>query len=165
MKVIFLDIDGVLNSEEFFINNKGLNLEIDEEKVKILKEIIDKTGAKIVISSSWRGAIYHCFELNDNSIKNVVYLKNLFKKYDISIYGYTPYIKKETLKISRGTEIRNWLFNKKVESFVILDDEIFKDFYFLQDNLVKTNFYGKNGGLNFSHIEKTINILQKNGGK
>jgi histidinol phosphatase-like enzyme len=52
MKVIFLDIDGVLNSEEFLKKNK--NEAIDRNNVSILKKIIDKTGAFIVMSSAWR---------------------------------------------------------------------------------------------------------------
>lgn len=47
MKIIFLDIDGVLNYE----NSKS---KVEEEKVKLLKEIVDKTGAEIVLSSDWR---------------------------------------------------------------------------------------------------------------
>lgn len=47
MKVIFLDVDGVLNSERFLENNK--NHAIDRNSVGILKNIIDKTGAVIVI--------------------------------------------------------------------------------------------------------------------
>lgn len=59
MKAIFLDIDGVLNSDEYFdkISNldiQGIEKEIDIEKVKLLKEAINETGAKIVLSSSWR---------------------------------------------------------------------------------------------------------------
>ncbi len=59
MKIIFLDIDGVLNSDEYFdkISNldiQGIEQEIDIEKVKLLKEAINETGAKVVLSSSWR---------------------------------------------------------------------------------------------------------------
>ena len=61
MKVIFLDIDGVLNTSEIFIEQsknykqKGIyNVEIDEFRVEYLKQIIEKTNAKIVLSSSWR---------------------------------------------------------------------------------------------------------------
>lgn len=46
MKVIFLDFDGVIT-----IPHKW---DINTERLKNLKKIIDATGAKIVISSSWR---------------------------------------------------------------------------------------------------------------
>lgn len=47
MKIIFLDIDGVLNYE----NSKS---KVEEEKVKLLKEIVGRTDAEIVLSSDWR---------------------------------------------------------------------------------------------------------------
>lgn len=59
MKVIFLDVDGVLNSDEYFdkirnLNIEGIECEIDIEKIRLLKKAIDETGAKVVLSSSWR---------------------------------------------------------------------------------------------------------------
>ena len=46
MKIIFLDIDGVLNT------NSDRN--ISDEKLIFLSELVPKTGAEIVLSSSWR---------------------------------------------------------------------------------------------------------------
>ena len=65
MKVIFLDIDGVLNSDEYVDRVKksdiqGIERDIDIEKVKLLKRAIDETGAssgKISVSAS-NGRIY-----------------------------------------------------------------------------------------------------------
>ena len=75
MDVIFLDIDGVLNSKDYFIKrhpqvlelfrNNRLNndirlklkrmlLDIDPNKLEILKEIIKATGAYVVVTSSWK---------------------------------------------------------------------------------------------------------------
>ena len=61
MKVIFLDIDGVLNSfqtfREIYYEHELTGFRrvaIDIDKVKLLKEIVDNTGALIVLSSSWR---------------------------------------------------------------------------------------------------------------
>ena len=54
MKVIFLDVDGVLNSQQLFEKSEDAQLiSVDEENIKNLKKIVDATGAKIVLSSSW----------------------------------------------------------------------------------------------------------------
>lgn len=62
-KLLFLDIDGVLNSSAFFkgpkhkmyrIKNPGHAKQYDLNKIKLLKEIHDKTKCTIVMSSSWR---------------------------------------------------------------------------------------------------------------
>ena len=61
MKIIFLDVDGVLNTSETFRRRrieyektKKWNVEIDLDRVARLKYIINMTGAKVVLSSSWR---------------------------------------------------------------------------------------------------------------
>jgi len=53
MKVIFLDIDGVLNcsSEGPVI---GSVLDICPKRLDMLKQIVEQTGAVIVVSSTWR---------------------------------------------------------------------------------------------------------------
>lgn len=53
MKVIFLDVDGVLNSQQLFEKCEDDQLiSVDEDNIKNLKTIVDATGAKIVLSSS-----------------------------------------------------------------------------------------------------------------
>lgn len=116
MKVIFLDIDGVLNSDEYLnkikkLDLQGIERDIDVEKVKLLKRAIDETGARVVLSSSWRYT------------RNARYLKELLANYGIRVDS-TPYIRDE-----RGLEIKKWLSeNQGVEDFIILDDEIFDSF-------------------------------------
>lgn len=117
MKIIFLDIDGVLNSDDFFEGTansdlQGIEREIDVEKIKLLKKAIDETGAKIVLSSSWR------------YMKKVQDLKELLSQYGISITGSTSFIEGK-----RGLEINQWLIeHPDVVDFVILDDEIFDSY-------------------------------------
>ena len=50
MRIVFLDIDGVLNNKASFANG----IEIIPEKVLLVNEICGITGAKIVLSSAWR---------------------------------------------------------------------------------------------------------------
>lgn len=55
--MIFLDVDGVLNSTEDLMEylkktgkkSAGLYDEVEERPLKLLKEIVDKTGAEIVV--------------------------------------------------------------------------------------------------------------------
>lgn len=64
MKVLFLDIDGVLNSTTWLAIRRECGTHDDEPHpqvsrldptaVKLLNEIIERTGAKIVVSSTWR---------------------------------------------------------------------------------------------------------------
>lgn len=147
MKVIFLDIDGVLSTyrdlHKELENNPNKKIKIDtifDRPTLLLKEIIDKTDAKIVLSSSWR--ITHL----DKAIEAL-------KEYGISIYDVTPYLRK-----IRGEEIKAWLSkNDYVESFIIIDDD--SDMGELMDYLIQTNNYY---GLEEEHVEKAIKLLNKN---
>lgn len=53
MKIIFLDVDGVLIKLSSFIKTKHTTT-FDSEQVKILQDVLEYTGARIVVSSSWR---------------------------------------------------------------------------------------------------------------
>ena len=52
MKVVFLDIDGVLNSNRFWENCKNIDEEIDDTAVARLAKIVNATNSIIVLSSS-----------------------------------------------------------------------------------------------------------------
>lgn len=168
MKVIFLDIDGVLNYEQLYtLNNycyKTTKLDrgnISHVAVERLARLVETTQAKIVITSSWRGLIQAYLQGSYFS-KDVQTLLLLFAQYHISIYDYTisrvsGYYTDGT-PFNRGYEVREWLSrHNDVTEFVILDDEDFKDWCDLKDHLVQTDFY--NYGLTNLHIEKAIHIL------
>jgi HAD domain in Swiss Army Knife RNA repair proteins len=53
MKVIFLDIDGVLNCKKT-PNPRRLPYIVDRRLLSRFKRLIDRTGAKVVLSSTWR---------------------------------------------------------------------------------------------------------------
>ena len=59
-KIIFMDVDGVLNYTKWYYDDRNPgNLydqegEIDPECVRRIVNICEKTGAKIVLSSDWR---------------------------------------------------------------------------------------------------------------
>lgn len=173
MKVIFLDIDGVLNTSETFMKRrieyektKKWITEIDLHRVARLKYIINMTGAKIVLSSAWRlmGEFSDGEYISKSNLLKE--LLDIFDSFGIKIYDITPYIDSK-----RGEEIQSWLKNKKVESFVIIDDETTDLMEFCNKELIKTSFL-KDGvmlenmddctGLCKEHVDKAISILNSN---
>lgn len=160
MKVIFLDVDGVLNSTEDMMaylertgkKSAGLYEEVELRALKLLKEIVDKTGAEIVVSSSWRyGWTNKHLELGGELLTK---LKDRLGDVGLRIIGTTPILH----CTDRGDEIRDWLErHPEVESFVILDDD--SDMCeFTETNLVKTT---NSRGLREEHVIKAIEILNK----
>ena len=142
MKIIFLDLDGVLNTSETYkkiyykYKQTGiLDVEIDEFRLEYLKEIIDKTNAKIVLSASSRNSFK---KENDKIIpqnKKAQKIYDLFNKYGLEIYDITPSVYNVN---DRELQINEWLLNKDIECFIIIDDEpnMFND---LLDRLIKTS--------------------------
>jgi hypothetical protein len=53
MKVIFLDIDGVLNCDKT-PNPRKFPYLVDKKLLTRFKRLLDRTKAKVVLSSSWR---------------------------------------------------------------------------------------------------------------
>ena len=118
MKVLFLDIDGVLNSNQYFKSKTFDNREaemgypyshFDTVAIHRLNKITDATGVKIVLSTSWRGM---------SDTVEVLYSVGLKG----NIIGSTPYLDLIP-KARRGDEIQKWLDTHEVEDYVILDDD------------------------------------------
>jgi hypothetical protein len=160
-KVIFLDVDGELTYSAY--RNKNTQ-DIDIEKVKLVKEICDSTGAKIVISSSWR-MIEHLYD----------FLVSLLVENGLDVVGKTPYIPTEVsdnasttfddleYNIKYGTgraaEIQQWICEHDVDNFVILDDEdwVWRE-YGYDKHWIQPIWFG-NGGLQREHVDMAIEIL------
>ena len=169
MKIIFLDIDGVLNTSQTFIDihkewkTTGIRrVEIDEFRVKYLADIIKETNAKIVLSSSWR--IFwndKLVPLNNQSKE----LERIFNKYNIKIFSKTCYGK---FKL-RQEEIDDWLNNhNNIDNFIIIDDESFDLNKYVGNKLIKTSIVSEGDiirnmddciGLSKEHISKAIKLL------
>ena len=170
-KVIFLDIDGVLNSEASLMEDDSL----EEALILNLKELIEKTDAEIILSSSWRVMFNQLRRLMDRLGKIGLYLSGLTPDgvaLDwVEKQGKKPtdkfrdiYINWDGRKINvthdRGAEIMKWLsLHQEVKAFVIIDDDIFDIKPYFPNNCVKTNF---KTGLTKKDIEKAIQILNKN---
>lgn len=153
MKVIFLDIDGVLNSAQSFIAAHAAGMSRfttnyagwDKDSVARLGAIILQTGAKVVVSSTWRLFLM-------DSLKSGI--DTLLPDIGSSvIVGKTPH--NGFADKTRGSEIAEWLANNPVDQYVIIDDD--SDLLPSQiDNFVQTSW---KTGLQDEHMHKAIAIL------
>lgn len=153
MKVIFLDLDGVLNSERYDAGREqdGLTY-IDETRLPLLKEIVDRTNAKIVFTSTRRDHWNRDFELCDDDGK---YIVRSLGRYGLEIYDKTPEIGSFT---ERKEEIEKWLAaHSDVDKFVIIDDFAFGWGNF-RPAYVKTDPQSTNG-LEEEQVAQAIDIL------
>ncbi len=153
MKVVFLDIDGVVNTDRIARYRKNHNIDemiFDEEAMKNLHHIIESTGSMIVISSTWR------IHYNTDRPLWISLIENLRKfKLDTLVIGTTNFDDSGVFSKPRWLEIKEWLLeNKDIESFVILDDEWDMD-------ELKKNFVRCSGaiGISNSNRDEAIAIL------
>lgn len=151
MNIIFLDIDGVLNSVNKLIEiyhqtkkpHSGYQYPFDEKCLRNLQILVQETDAQIVVTSTWR---------KDEEGKET--LQSALKEYglDKRVIGYTPVLFNQ----KRGKEIQEYL--SQLESrphFVILDDDL--DMEELLPFLVKTNIQT---GLTHKNAREAIEILR-----
>ena len=133
MKIIFLDIDGVLNSQELAeqLCNKGIKCHgddgvynfLDENIIDDLSKFCEKKEINIVITSSWRHFYF------DDTIKD--FTKYKYKKLHPLIpyiIGQTPRLYKEkenggSEQLCRGDEIQYYIDTFNIKNYVILDDD------------------------------------------
>lgn len=150
MNIIFLDVDGVLNSLEHLIEvynqtgkpHSGINYPFDERCMLNLKKLVEETNSFIVVTSTWR----------KNEDEKERLLEEL-RKYDLEKYviGYTKDLGNRIL------EIKEYLksIGKKV-NFVILDDSIYLED--MVQYLIATNAYF---GLREEDVKEAILRLSK----
>ena len=155
-KIVFLDIDGVIQplssqkrfdydldklredlakkyqDEEYLILDKydlgAIYYDWNKKSVKLLKQLCDKTNAKIVISSSWR------------EYSNLSQLKKYFKIYELNSYviDVTPIL---SYPLERADEVEQYLKdNASIKKFVIFDDAFTNSF---EKKFPKEFFYCK----------------------
>lgn len=176
MNVVFLDVDGVLNHENFLRvldeqhrqlqHTRGgkecdcyiLENQIDKASIARLNRLLEATGAKVVISSSWR-------KLLDPPELERVLVKHGFAG---EIIGETPDGPNDPVftaggimidRIHRGHEIAHWLSqHPEVERFVILDD--CSDMEHLKHRLVQTDV---DVGLTDEDVELAIRMMSWSG--
>ena len=133
--IIFLDIDGVMNSTCF--QKKNPPVIVEENKAKILLNIINETGAKVVLTSLRR--VMEWDELCD-----------LFKKFNIELYDKTP-----NISFDKSKEINKWLDeHKDVDNYVVIDDNDMSEIF--NERFILINHYF---GITKSKATKAIKAL------
>ena len=127
--VVFLDIDGVLNSN-FWCENNQIEISngtlIDKDKVKLLSSLIKTTNAKIILHSGWR----FWFDSNFKPLRiEAEKLVEIFKGEGLTIAGVTPDLTTEEIRITKkfslvkAEEILLWISeHKDVPNWVVIDD-------------------------------------------
>lgn len=155
MRVIFLDIDGVLNSIRYYETELGKahiealeypSLEwwasgIDPAAVTRLNQLIAQTGAKVVISSTWR------YGAPEGWLQKVLEARG----FEGEVIGATPHFP----ELSRKYEISAWLNEHKPEAYVVLDDDADAE---IQGRFVRT---GHHFGLLDKDVEEAKRILEQ----
>ena len=152
MNVIFLDIDGVLNSWKYdHLYKTASDGNIDETRLPLLKRLVESSDAKIVLSSSWRK---HWSRDRSRCDSIGIALEETFSKHQLSIFDKTPTLPSN----DRAEEIKLWLDqNKAFSNFVIIDDIRF-GWSGLEEHVVNTNDrIGR--GLEETHVLKALRIL------
>jgi hypothetical protein len=157
IKVIFLDIDGVLNYDKWYVSkeyqvlqeSENVELDIDPKCAERINNICNETGAKIVISSEWRLSWYGTtMRLVRGGINPEYILDKTPERIWVTIPGFDH---------SRGAEINDWLdFHPECKKYVIIDDRTdFKNNQ--QPYFVHVN---PHIGLTDELMNKAINILK-----
>lgn len=150
--------DGVLNTNYTKELTPSGAIFVDDNKIKILKSIIDRTNAKIVLSSTWRIGWRHVeMGMSDSSMaQDFLALKRKLSEYDIRIYDKTP-IFSELRMGCRGKEIESYLDSRDdIDGYVILDDLSGKWLRPCSSHLLQTSEWS---GLEEKHIKTIEKIL------
>ena len=128
-RIIFLDIDGVLNSN-FWNDSHQREISdgtlIDTEKVKLLSMLVKRTNAKIILHSGWK----YWFDQDLKPLRlEAENLAMLLKREELLIGDITPDYSTEEIRknkkfsLIKASEILAWLEeHEDVDSWIVIDD-------------------------------------------
>lgn len=152
MKVLFLDIDGVLNSQAWMLSGNWHDSklsQLDPGTVARLNTILDATDCNVVLSSTWR------LNVPLTKLTHLLESRGLSGAHRERFIGST--IQSHLARCDgggRGTEIDAWLKRCPAESFAILDDD--SDMAPHQAQFVQTSWAV---GLQDTDVERVIRLL------
>ena len=166
-KLVFLDFDGVLNNSEFAAHqykndesaqdSMGLDL-FDPKAIECMNRIIDATGAKIVVTSSWRylGLAKLQKLWKERGLHGeIIGMTSLHVVDELILEKGTEWLERETNGSPRSEEIAHWLKTYDITAdYVIMDDlPMPKE---LQVHAIQVN---PRFGLTDQHVKQAIKIL------
>lgn len=157
MKVIFLDIDGVVNCSDTKERSPSKVIGVEQSKIALVKQIIEATGAKLVLSSTWRiGWFYEETGSHDRDEQDWHYLRDEFFKQGLWFFDYTPLDKSR----HRGTEIQTWLdkWEDEIDSYIVIDDSMYDIWEMHEGHLIEISF---GYGIQDEHVKQAIELLGK----
>ena len=156
LKVIFLDIDGVLNTARAHIAFGSSQW--DPVGVAILNRVCKETGAKLVISSVWRGSMenwMHAHQILDAvglGRHGICHSQLGFPEYDRNSQSHRTAPGHDN---PRGRKIQDWLDEYSPDNYVILDDDC--DMLSSQaKHFVKCNGHE---GIGYAQYDRMVSIL------
>jgi hypothetical protein len=127
MKTIFLDIDGVLVTYKQYVMNKkkfqdknpiakelNISYPFDPKCVKIFNEILDETGANIVLSSDWK-ELFNLKELDKIFKFNGVNKSPI----DVTISELASF---GNQTMNRAFQIGEYVTRNNITNYVVIDD-------------------------------------------
>lgn len=169
MKIIFLDMDGVLNSNDWWERRTQHGDErdlfennIDPQAVARLNCIIAATGAKVVISSTWRK--YHDERAMQRMLNDCGFIGEVIDR-TVDLWANPelwPDPRRFGREFERGHEIRHWLVENTmklgVKSYVVLDDS--SDMATVEHRFVQTDHAI---GLSQENVAEAIDLLSIDG--
>lgn len=135
-KILFLDVDGVLNG--MYTKDRILGCPgVDDRKVRLVAWIVKKTGARIVLTSTWKDQWLSYRSGEDDPFGRR--LDQALNDAGLSVEGVTA-----DQMDDRGKGIRAYLYAHGLSGapFAVLDDTVFSDFdrYQILPHLVKTDY-------------------------
>lgn len=177
-RLVFLDIDGVINHSDWFrARGRGprhgdadhhyrayVKWSMDPECIERLNVITDLSGAQIVLSSSWRHN--RTWQDTARAMKAIGMRGTMIGRtpidpeVDAAVFeryrGRKPHMNEP---YPRGYEIQQWIDENSAHHarIVILDDD--SDMEHLGNRLVRTDF--DRGGLQHAHVQRAIRMLEQ----
>jgi len=115
--ILFLDIDGVLNSIAYAIREQPRGLwGIDRQAIPLLQQIIDRSGCVVVLMSTWR----NLYPLSEMARR----LHEHGMREEVPLIGATPNFGMGDGRGLRGYEVEHWLSHlTQIPPYVCLDDD------------------------------------------